>query len=72
MKRMKKRKCIVCEKIFNYNSISTHKRSSSKLVRGKNMITCSSKCSRIYARVSRKSNYLMKEKFAKVNTSEKK
>ena len=45
MNKIKTRKCVVCEKPYEYNTL---KRRGG---RGKNTITCSHKCSIIYSRI---------------------
>ena len=51
MNEIKKRKCIICKEVFEYNTTSTRKKRGVKGYRGRNSITCSRKCSRIYVRI---------------------
>lgn len=52
MNKISKRKCIICEEVFEYRTKPNCRVNKIKSYRGKNMITCSSKCSKIYDRVS--------------------
>ena len=52
MNKVKKRKCIICEREFLYNSLKGKNRGASVVTkRGRNALTCSMNCSKIYTRI---------------------
>lgn len=53
MNQIKERNCVVCSNTFNYRTKGAQgKHFKIKNLRGKNMITCSRKCSKIYNRIA--------------------
>lgn len=66
MMKILRSKCIICEKEFLQpdRPRSGRRRSLSPTMRGKNCITCSGKCSKMYSRIKNriKSNLASKEK----------
>lgn len=50
MNQIKNKKCIVCLNSFEYKTETN--RATIKVYRGKNMLTCSPKCSKVYKRIS--------------------
>lgn len=51
MNERRKRKCIICEKVFEYNTARGHKGSGARPIRSKRCLTCSKKCAKAYMRV---------------------
>jgi hypothetical protein len=51
MNQIKSRKCIVCGRYFEYCTVRVNPGIFASLRRGKNAVTCSSECSRIYTRI---------------------
>jgi len=49
MNEIKEKECIVCLKTFEYK---TEPRRATKVYRGKNMVCCSKRCSKVYTRVA--------------------
>jgi hypothetical protein len=47
-------KCIVCERIFIRREVRHKGKSSCNSARGKNCITCSKQCSKVYNRIAQK------------------
>lgn len=50
--KINKRKCLVCEREFEYSETPVHNTNTRNL-RSKHCVTCSKECSRVYDRVAR-------------------
>lgn len=51
MNELKEKKCIICERVFKYNTKSRSKRGGNKNYLVVRTVNCSKRCSRVYQRV---------------------